>query len=41
MSAADDADQRGFLPGQATDGALLSMAVRIGRARLIDNMLLE
>ncbi len=27
--------------GQATDGALLSMAVRIGRARLIDNLLLE
>jgi pantoate--beta-alanine ligase len=27
--------------GPATGGALLSMAVRVGRARLIDNMLLE
>ncbi len=27
--------------GHATDGVLLSMAVRIGRARLIDNQLLE
>lgn len=27
--------------GQATNGALLSMAVRVGRARLIDNLLLE
>jgi pantoate--beta-alanine ligase len=26
--------------GQATDGVLLSMAVRVGRARLIDNMVL-
>lgn len=27
--------------GHATDGALLSLAVRVGRARLIDNMLLD
>jgi pantoate--beta-alanine ligase len=27
--------------GEATDGVLLSMAVRVGRARLIDNLLLE
>jgi pantoate--beta-alanine ligase len=29
------------LEGKAERGALLSMAVRVGRARLIDNILLE
>jgi pantoate--beta-alanine ligase len=39
VSAADPATLAEL--GQATNGALLSMAVRVGRARLIDNLLLE
>lgn len=39
VSAADPATLAEL--GRATDGALLSMAVRVGRARLIDNLLLD
>jgi pantoate--beta-alanine ligase len=39
VSAADPATLAEL--GRATNGALLSMAVRVGRARLIDNLVLE